>query len=460
MTVTLVLPDLLAHEFTEAACRGVESGGVLLARYVETPTGNVRLLGHEMHWVPDHAYRKRDATQLVVASDGFVPPLAAAEEYGSVPIWVHTHPGSGSSPAPSARDHVVDRKLADLFRLRSGSPWYGSLILGRPKAGFDFTGRIESAAEWSAIDRIWITGARYSLSFNWTHDATPPGDMFDRSVRAFGGAIQSVLGSLQVAVVGCGGTGSAVIEQLVRLGVRHLQIFDPDTLTASNITRVYGSYPGDVGEPKVRVAASHVSKIAPAAEVTTEQSAITNLRTAKKLIDADVIFGCTDDNAGRLVLSRMATYFMTPVIDCGVRLSGSVDAQLEGIDGRVTVLAPGAACLMCRDRIDLQRAAAEMLTPDEHGRRVAEGYAPSMPDVEPAVVAYTTQVAAAAVGELLERLVGYGPEPPPTELLLRMHERELSANRQDPNDGHYCDPAAGRLGRGPTDPFLEKTWPS
>ena len=460
MTVTLVLPDLLADELTDAASGSVESGGVLLARYVMTPTGNVRLLGHEMRWVPNHAYRRRQATELVVTSDGFVPALAAAEEHGSVPIWVHTHPGTDSSPTPSARDHVVDGHLADLFRLRSGSPWYGALILGRPGTGLDFTGHIESEAGRSTIDRVWITGARCALSLNWLHDATPPREMFDRSVRAFGGAIQSVLGSLGVAVVGCGGTGSAVIEQLVRLGVRHLQIFDPDTLTTSNLTRVYGSYPANVGEPKVQVIASHVARIAPDAEVASEQSAITEQRAAKQLLDADVIFGCTDDNAGRLVLSRIATYFMTPVIDCGVRLSGAVGAQLEGIDGRVTVLGPGAACMVCRSRIDFQRAAAEMLAPDERVRRVAEGYAPSIPDVEPAVVAYTTQVAAAAVGELLERLVHYGPEPPPTEMLLRMHERELSSNRQDPGEGHYCHPAAGRIGRGLTEPFLETTWPS
>ena len=460
MTVTLVLSDLLADELRDAAAGSVESGGVLLARYVKTPTGNVRLLGHEMRWVPDHAYRRRRADELVVASEGFVPALAAAEEHASVPIWVHTHPGTNSSPTPSARDRVVDRNLADLFRLRSGNPWYGALIVSRSGVRLDFTGHIESEATRSAIDRVWVTGARCSLSLNWLHDAAPPDQMFDRSVRAFGGAIQSVLASLRIAVVGCGGTGSAVIEQLVRLGARHFQIFDPDTLTASNLTRVYGSYPDNVGEPKVQVIASHVARIAPDAEVAFEQAAITDEHTAKQLLDADVIFGCTDDNAGRLVLSRIATYFMTPVIDCGVRLSGSAGAQLEGIDGRVTVLVPGAACLVCRDRIDFQRAAAEMLTPDEHVRRVAEGYAPSMPDVEPAVVTYTTQVAAAAVSELLERLVHYGPEPPPTEMLLRMHERELSSNRQAPGEGHYCDLAAGRLGQGLTEPFLEKTWPN
>lgn len=460
MTVTLVVAESIARELYAAASAGVETGGVLLARYVETPSGNVRLLGHEIRWVPEHAYRVRESTQLVVNSEGYVPALAAAERHGSIPVWLHTHPGAGASPRASGRDHIVNARLADLFRLRSGSPWYGALVLSPASNTLQFTGHVESAANRLDMDRMWITGARCVLVQNWLHDPTPPSAVFDRSVRAFGGAIQSVLGELRVAVVGCGGTGSAVTEQLARLGVRHLQLFDPDKLSASNLTRVYGSYADHVGKPKVTVMASHVARIAPDAKVVVVQAPITQQHTAKQLLDADVIFGCTDDNAGRLVLSRIATYFMTPIIDCGVLLSSRKDGRLEGIDGRITVLGPGAACLVCRGRIDFQRAAAETMSPNEYDRRVAEGYAPAMPDVEPAVVTYTTQVAAAAVSELLERLVHYGPEPPPTEMLLRMHERELSANRQNPGDGHYCSPAAGRLGRGLTEPFLEQTWQS
>lgn len=57
-------------------------------------------------------------------------------------------------------------------------------------------------------------------------------------------------GSLQTSVVAetCW-SGQAVAEQLVRLGVRRLLLIDPDTLTASNVTRVYGSTPGHVGRP-------------------------------------------------------------------------------------------------------------------------------------------------------------------------------------------------------------------
>jgi hypothetical protein len=260
-----------------------------------------------------------------------------------------------------------------------------------------------------------------------------------------------------VAVVGCGGTGSAVAEQLVRLGVRRFRLVDPDRLSASNVTRVYGSKPVDVGRLKVDVLADHLSAIAPDAVIDSMPSSIAIEAVAREVGNVDVIFGCTDDNAGRLVLSRLSTYLVVPVFDCGVLLADR-DGQIEGIYGRVTVLHPGVACLVCRRRIDLQRAAAEALTPAERQRREDEGYAPGLPGVEPAVVAYTTLVAATAVGEFLERLVGYGEAPAPSEVLLRIHDREMSTNSQAPRSGHYCDPASGKLGRGITTPLLEQAW--
>lgn len=458
MTITLVLPDFIADELRSAAHYSVETAGVLLARAVHTPAGDLRLLARELRWVAEDAYLLREAEALTIVSHGYVPALAAAQAGACVPIWLHTHPGEGSSPKPSHHDEIVDEQLNDLFRLRSGSPYYGTLVVAHDHGHLRFAGHIESDDGHEEISRLWVTGRRFGLTPNVMHEPRALPAQFDRNIRAFGGDVQHVLSDLRVAIVGTGGTGSAVAEQLVRLGVRHFQLFDPDTLTASNVTRVYGSFPDNIGRPKVDVVAEHLRRIAPDAEVTTCASMITVEETATALLDADIIFGCTDDNAGRLVLSRAASYLLTPVIDCGVLLSSGCGGRLEGIDARVTVLAPGTACLVCRGRIDLRRAAAEMLTPDEHRRLADEGYAPALTGVEPAVVAYTTQVAAAAVGELLERLIHYGPEPAPSEVLLRLHERELSTNDQQPRDRHYCHPSAGKLGLGLTEPFLEQTW--
>jgi hypothetical protein len=151
---------------------------------------------------------------------------------------------------------------------------------------------------------------------------------------------------------------------------------------------------------------------------------------------------------------------LTPVFDSGVLVTSGATGTLRGIDGRVTTLVPGQACLVCRGRIDLARAGAELLTPDERRRREDEGYAPALGRTEPAVVTFTTLVAATAVSELLERFIGYGPEPRPSEVLLRCHDREISTNIDTPRAGHYCDISSGKLGIGITDPFLEQTWPA
>jgi molybdopterin/thiamine biosynthesis adenylyltransferase len=458
VTVSLVVPRHVADELQTVVQAEVETAGVLLARPVTTPSGDLRFLVRDVRWVPDDAYLVRKAESLSIASHGYVPALAAAEADGAVPVWLHTHPGDGASPKPSWHDVIVDRDLTELFRLRSGSRYYAAVVIAHEGGQLRFCGHIESDEGCADIDRMWITGRRFTLIQNWLHAVALPADRFDRNVRAFGGAIQQVLGNLHVAIVGCGGTGSAVAEQLVRLGVRHFILIDPDTLTASNVTRVYGSFPTDIGRAKVDVIADHLRRVTPDLDVTTCRAMLTMEATAKTLLDADIVFGCTDDNAGRLVLSRVASYLLTPVIDCGVLLSSGADGELAGIDARVTVLGPGAPCLVCRNRIDLRRAAAETLTPAERRRLADEGYAPGLPGIEPAVVTFTTQVAAAAVGELLERLIRYGPDPAPSEVLLRVHEREISTNDEQPRERHYCHRASGKLGLGVTQPFLEQTW--
>ncbi|MHB1646592.1 MAG: ThiF family adenylyltransferase [bacterium] len=458
MTVSVVISQNVAEELQYIANYPKETAGVMLAGIAEAPNGDIRILVRCMRWVEESAYSRREWYGLTIKSEGYVHALAEAETLGAACIWVHTHPGQSASPRPSKHDHIVDGEISDLFRLRSGNPYYGSLIFSPELA---FTGYLHrEGSDAVQIERLWQIGNRWRLVRAYDSSLPQLSPIFDRNVRAFGAVVQQTLGDLSIGIVGCGGTGSAVAEQLIRLGVRHVTLVDPDELSESNLTRVYGSTVSDIGKPKVQVLKHHLMRIAPGLCCETVQSMVTLESAARCLIGSDVIFGCTDDNAGRLVLSRLATYLLTPVIDCGVLLSSDADGKLTGIDGRVTILSYGQACLICRDRINLARAGAELLTPDERMRREDEGYAPALAQVEPAVVTFTTIVGATAVSELLERLIGYGPEPRPSEILLRCHEREISTNIIQPLKGHYCHPSIGKLGIGMTQPFLEQIWPT
>ena len=458
MSVTLVLPDSVVSDLEAKATLSVETAGVLLVAQHHTSEGAIRLLARSLHWVPDRAYELRTADEMLIASEGYVEALALAEQDGSVPLWLHTHPRG--RPVRSAKDEGVDKLIADVFRLRSGSNCYGTVIVSPAPHGLLLTGTVqEPGCVAREIDHFWMVGERWRMqpAFGSAQDSLRDA-VFDRNVRAFGEPVQRMIGMLRIGVVGCGGTGSAVAEQLVRLGARHLLLVDADTLSASNVTRVYGSTPADVGKRKAEVLAGHLRRIAPDLDCKTVAERCTSQHVAELLASADLLFGCTDDNAGRLVLSRLCYWFLTPVIDMGVLLTSDAEGTLEGIHGRITVLTPGSACLLCRGRVDLARAAAETRAPEEHRRLEAEGYAPALGAVEPAVVAFTTMTAALAVSELLERLVGYGGSPRPSEVLLRGHDREISTNAATPAPGHYCHPLAGKLGRGSTEPFLEQVW--
>ncbi len=459
MKTVLVLTDSLSNELLLASRHHLETAGVLLASIVATPSGGVRLLGRSIYWVPDSAYVHRESDSLSIASHGYVPALAEAERIGATAIWLHTHPGNGSAPLPSTHDLEVDRQLSDVFRLRTGSDFYGYLIISPTEKHIAFTGQVDSENEPSrAIDALWFVGDRLIYVPTFAHPMGLPSEVYDRNVRAFGPIMQEVLDKLHVGIVGCGGTGSAVAEQMVRLGARHFTLIDPKALTPSNVTRVYGSTPRDIGTPKVTILAAHLNRIAPDVVSNPVQAAITNESAAKALLDCDIVFGCSDDNAGRMILSRLATFFLIPIIDCGVLLTSDKNELLTGIDGRVTTLIPGQACLVCRGRIDLRRAATELLTPEERTVRENEGYAPALGNIEPAVITYTTVVAATAVAEFLERFIGYGPNPRPSEVLLRCHDREISTNITAPRERHYCHPSSGKIGNGMTVPFLEQTW--
>lgn len=460
MITTLVLPGPLADEIAFTTRNLLECAGVLLARRIEAG-GDVRLLGRSVHWVPQTAYNEQSQHHMLIRSEGYVGALGAAEADGAVPIWFHTHPGEGAVPLPSKHDRQVDRDIADLFQLRSGSGIYATMIASPRGESFVFSGELtHEGSPTTHIDRLWIVGERWQLIQNFARRSSAPDAIFDRNIRAFGSDIQNVLGDLRVAIVGSGGTGSAVAEQLVRLGIRHFLLIDNDTLSVSNVTRVYGSTPADVGKPKVEVLRAHLNRIAPDVACSTVHGMTTAKSVAKTLRSVDIVFGCTDDNAGRLVLSRLSTFLLTPVIDVGVLLSSDDSGTLTGIDGRITTLTPGAGCLVCRNRINIARAAAEIRAPEERQKLVDEGYAPALGQVEPAVVAFTTAVAAAAVNELLDRLIGYGPLERPTETLLRLHEREISTNRAAPHEGHYCHPGVEKWGAGDGEPFLGQLWGS
>ncbi len=371
-------------------------------------------------------------------------------------VFVHSHP-SGFSEFSVADDESESAMFQSVFGRNDGDGPHASLVL--PRGGSPFARVWLQNGNAVAVDRIRVIGKQFRFydKIRSSYDL----DVFDRQVRAFGQDLQVLLKALTIAVVGGGGTGSAVAEQLQRLGVGTLLVYDGDAFESSNVTRVYGSRLSDEGTPKVDLCKRNADQIGLGTKIITFPSSIGDEETAKSLRSADIVVGCTDDHWGRSIMCEISTRYLIPVIDMGVRLTSN-DGCIESICGRVTTIFPGAACLVCRERISARMITAEidqLFNPEEAEELRDEGYAPELEEKDPSVITFTTTVASTAINELIHRLTGFmGAERQSTEVIIFFDRSEMKTNATPPVAGCSCQ-NPDHIGVADTADFLGMVWP-
>lgn len=219
---------------------------------------------------------------------------------------------------------------------------------------------------------------------------------------AFGEAGQRLLKQTRFAVIGAGGTGSLVIQQLAHLGAQHVRVYDPDTLEATNLNRVVGATQTRVGDRKVDVATDLARSIQPTINVEAYADDITLTGVARTLLDADFFFCCTDSHGSRAVLSQLSYQYLLPGIGLGVAVRAMPDGKAR-IAGRVQMLAPGLPCLLCAEALDPEQVRVDLMTP---AQRQADPYVVGEHVPQPAVISLNMQVAGAAITMMLAAVAG------------------------------------------------------
>lgn len=408
-----------------------------------------KLLSHAVVPIAEEDILRREADSLSISSRALMRIAKLAAYEGLSVVFAHSHP---FGPAHfSLQDDGEEEKLLPFLHARVPRRAHGTVVLTPDSA----SGRVYSP-ERMAVDRITVLGSQLRLV---SAEPLPNASaIFDRQVRAFGPAIQGILSNLHIGIVGLGGTGSAVAEQLYRLGAGRLSLFDGDDLADTNLNRVYGSTKADVGKNKTHIAKAHLDRIDLGGQVIAYSSHITREETAQRLRDCDVVMGCTDKELPRAILTQLSIKYHLPVFDMGV-LIDSQNGHLRGVFGRVTTLLPGEACLFCRGRISPEQIRIEALSEEERRSQAREGYAPELEAPAPAVITFTSPVASTAVAELLHRLTGFmGIERQSSEVLITFNENRIRTNRVEPREACFCSEPGG-WGRGDEDPFLGLLWP-
>lgn len=412
-----------------------------------------RLISHEVVPIAAEEMVSSSSMHVTWSTKGFMKLLGLAQHRGLVAGLVHTHPN-----AEAFFSDQDDRNEAELARTayNKGRLELASLVFGHNNA---IAGRLWfSPTVVMKASSISVIGGKISI---WrASDEDKKMDFLERQSLLFGPSFNPIIRGLRVGIIGCGGTGSAVVSLLTRLGVGYLALIDNDKIDTTNLNRVHGSHTSDVltGLAKVDILAREIEAADLGNQVVTRKAWVGDPALRDLLRSCDVLFGCTDDHQGRLTLNRLAHYYGIPVIDVGLRMrSARNDADYDMI-GRVSTIRPGSPCLMCLGVVNIQRAAEEGLRrndPVEFDRRKAEAYVDGGGNPAPAVVTFTTSIACMAVDELIQGLTGFRGNTGMTHNRIRRfdHVEDRAMTCQPIKSCPVCGSEAV-WGRGDVSPFL------
>jgi len=237
-------------------------------------------------------------------------------------------------------------------------------------------------------------------------------ERYDRNIRFFGKEGQQRLTAARVAVVGIGGLGTQVVQQLALLGVGQLTLIDPEGLDRTNFNRYIGVHYNDPipGTLKVDIGERMVKQITPQIEVTRIPKSLVSQEAFDAIIASDYIFGCIDREGLRLILNELCAAYSKPYFDLASEIILEKSPQYGG---RVCVAWDGHGCIVCYDELDVAEAQADLINPEAARDREAIYGVPreALGEAGPSVVSINGVVASLGVTEFMLAVTGVRSRP-------------------------------------------------
>jgi hypothetical protein len=259
-------------------------------------------------------------------------------------------------------------------------------------------------------------------------------DRFDRNERLFGKEGQAAIRAARVTLVGAGGLGTHVAQQLTLLGVGELTPVDHEELSKSNRNRYIGAWATDPipGSLKVDLIVRLVSLTDPTIKVTPINCVFPSLEALEAVKSADYVFGCFDGDGPRFVLNEACIAYDKPLFDL------ASDVPEPGCyGGRVTVVMRKGGCLHCRGVLDA-RDVRRYLSPSEALENEDAEYGirrNALGEAGPSVVSINGVVASLAMTEFMVAVTGL--REPVRHLEYRGHLGTVSKRTDDPSVNCY-----------------------
>lgn len=256
-----------------------------------------------------------------------------------------------------------------------------------------------------------------------------------RNIALFGEKGQANIAAPKVTIVGAGGLGAPVAQELAYLGVFHYTLVDGDIVAVSDLNRLKGATLADVGEKKVVVTKRMIQSVQPAASVLDIDKWLVDAPEA--ITAADVVFGCLDKDIHRIDLIKLCTQAGVPFFDLATDVIADDDKLIYG--GRILWSGNRQRCPFCMDLLDQEALRQDSMSPEQRADydRIYGVPKNALGETGPSVVSINGVVASAAVTEFMASVTGL--REPIALLTYRADQGTMRASLDAPAVGcPYC----------------------
>lgn len=403
-----------------------EYAGYLLAgthRYRDQSERVLEYLVHDVGCIPPYRYAEHRPGYVSIPHGTTNDIIMAAASPtrrvdDSAILFAHSHPWQTEPRYSTLDDRSEPIHMATFNGDRRGP--HASLVFGDDDS---LTGRAwptdpsivreGSAALATPIDEVVILGER-AVDRIYPTDSRHPGEdtsgyedaMRDRQALLHDNVGNAALRDSHVAVVGAGGLGALVVQNLTHLGIGRLTVIDPDVVEESNRSRIIAAGPEDAGDadaapadddkipaqwstmiaelgtPKIDVLERYVNHVDPNIDYNGIPEIAEHESAMRELLKADMVVLATDTQLSRRFVSFACKQYHRPLVNLGTAID---DEGSLSIATRANLSGVGRLCLDCLGAINEDRLISE-----QHGEDT-EAYGIGGP--QPAVITVNAEPA-------------------------------------------------------------------
>lgn len=341
--IQLRIPQVLYEKMLEDLRRphhfAYERVGFLSTKSLSLLDNTLLIIATAYKPVEDADYIDDSTVGAKINSNAIRKTMQDILDNGGGTFHVHLHEHDGI-PSPSLTDLESLPELIDSFSNVTPEQAHGILILSNDSFYVDI--KLKRHKKLYHANAISVIG--HPFLFQYTDFKLKKSLVFDRQ-SFLGKNSQFLFEKIKVGIIGYGGGGSHIGQQLAHIGVKNITIFDDDKVETTNLNRLIGSVFSDVKKAilKTKVASRIIKKILPKSKVTA-----VNKKWQQEpdlLQNCDVVFGCVDSYSERQQLEAECRRFLIPLIDIGMDVHKSDEGN--SMSGQIILSMPGDSCMNC-----------------------------------------------------------------------------------------------------------------